>query len=430
MSTIPVLSPDSTLADTIFGYLQKDLASGELGEGLHFQSLPLADETLDTLLIDLPDWMVLDCRGTGAEALEFLGRLGKDPWLLSCGYVTIFDNANFLRSHPEVRRGNFIVGITADRLERALPRVVAILNQNRQFLFQRFISQDLSSTIAGTFLIENHPIDAFCHVNLVTNFLFNLNHIDEETRGLFATTLQELLMNGIEHGNCGVTFGEKTEWMAKGGSMMDLIEQRLQDPVIAARRVRFDYEITLDHSTYKITDEGEGFDWRKHITDEPPDLFATHGRGIILARNLTRALTYNDKGNQVRFEIVHQTDDVNAIPALFAEQEISEFAAGTTVFRQGETSDSLFYILTGAYDVLINEIVVATLHPEDLFLGEMSFLLQSRRTATIRCRTTGRLARISKASFMHAIREKPQYALFLAQLLARRIDKLNTQSQR
>jgi CRP-like cAMP-binding protein len=69
---------------------------------------------------------------------------------------------------------------------------------------------------------------------------------------------------------------------------------------------------------------------------------------------------------------------------------------------------------------------VSTLSEEDIFLGEMSFLLEHRRTATVRATTNGRLIKVSKRAFVEAIKRKPHYALLLARLLAQRIERINS----
>jgi CRP-like cAMP-binding protein len=98
---------------------------------------------------------------------------------------------------------------------------------------------------------------------------------------------------------------------------------------------------------------------------------------------------------------------------------------GTTVFRQGEPGDFLYYIAKGHFDVLVNDKRVARLSPDDIFMGEMSFLLNNRRSATVRATSDAVLIRISKKDFVEAIKQKPQYALFLSRLLAQRIARRN-----
>ena len=68
---------------------------------------------------------------------------------------------------------------------------------------------------------------------------------------------------------------------------------------------------------------------------------------------------------------------------------------------------------------------MTVLNQDDIFLGEMSFLLNNRRSASVKAVTNGALIRISKKEFVAGIKEKPHYSLFLARLLAQRIERLN-----
>ena len=79
-----------------------------------------------------------------------------------------------------------------------------------------------------------------------------------------------------------------------------------------------DYHIHDAYTTFRIEDQGAGFDWRKvpdHVTDTGK--LVLHGRGIVLCRAMTRNLRYNDKGNAIEFEFEHQKLVANTTPALF-----------------------------------------------------------------------------------------------------------------
>ncbi len=144
-----------------------------------------------------------------------------------------------------------------------------------------------------------------------------------------------------------------------------------------------------------------------------------------MTRKYTRNLTYNDKGNEATFEIEHAGDCANAVPALFDNMAPIAVKVGDVVFREGEDGDFLYYIVKGRYDVVLNGDVVAFLTADDIFMGEMSFLLNHRRSASVRAMTNGVLIRISKKDFVEAIKQRPQYALFLARLLAQRLKRRN-----
>lgn len=56
-----------------------------------------------------------------------------------------------------------------------------------------------------------------------------------------------------------------------------------------------------------------------------------------------------------------------------------------------------------------------------MFIGEMSFLLNDKRSATILSIGRGRLIKIPKAAFLGLIRKNPHYGIFLSKLLAQRL---------
>jgi hypothetical protein len=238
--------------------------------------------------------------------------------------------------------------------------------------------------------------------------------------------LHELIINAIEHGNCNISFKDKTDWLARDGDITDLIEQKCRDPLIAGRKIFLEYHIQKDFTTFKITDEGKGFDWRA-TQKQSFDLgeIELHGRGIALARSMTRNLKFNEKGTSIQFELEHQQLIANATPALFHNLETVKFTEGEVVFKQGDPSDFLYYVTQGSFEVMVDNALVSELTPDDIFVGEMSFLLNNRRSATVIAKTYSCLIRISKKEFVEGIKEKPHYSLLLARLLARRLARLN-----
>jgi len=102
--------------------------------------------------------------------------------------------------------------------------------------------------------------------------------------------LLELLVNGIEHGNLGITFNEKGE-LLKNGTWQAEIERRLNLKKYCHKKVRIEFKRTKKQIKFTIEDEGAGFDSDKYIAD-PPENGTTapstclHGRGIKLANQL------------------------------------------------------------------------------------------------------------------------------------------------
>ncbi len=80
---------------------------------------------------------------------------------------------------------------------------------------------------------------------------------------------------------------------------------------------------------------------------------------------------------------------------------------GETIVRQGETDLDVFFVVDGAYDVLISHFglepdYIRTLHAGDSF-GELGVLYDVPRTATVRCTTAGHVLRIPGQTFLDAL---------------------------
>ena len=63
-------------------------------------------------------------------------------------------------------------------------------------------------------------------------------------------------------------------------------------------------------------------------------------------------------------------------------------------------------------------------------MGEMSFLLNNRRSATVKAETYGRLIKISRKAFVSVVKKYPHYGIFLSKLLARKLVRANQMNAR
>jgi CheY-like chemotaxis protein len=418
------LAPLITTNRMLFERVQQLVAPSQLQITL----VSTVQDARDYLGLEMPDLAIVDFSDPALDAFELLDAIQKDPWLLHSTILAICGDDGSSERLEELRSSNIAICLAADDLERQLPKVLGIILQNKRILFQRAVGASLVPVIAGSYKLHNDTVEANCYVNLVCNYLFNANKIDDQGKMFVHVALTEMLLNGIEHGNCGITYDEKGAWLENGGAMSDLIQQKCEDPTVASKRVLFEYTITPAKSAFFIADEGPGFDWRKQQDAlSSGNLEELHGRGIRMTRKYTKNFRYNEKGNEVHFEIDHARDCTNTTPGLFENIEPLPIASGTTIFHEGETGDFLYYIVKGCYDVLVKNVKVSTLSPDDIFMGEMSFLLNNRRSATIRAATDGTLIRISKRDFVNAIKVKPHYALFLSRLLAQRVARRNAE---
>ena len=109
--------------------------------------------------------------------------------------------------------------------------------------------------------------------------------------------ISELLVNGVEHGNLGLTYEEKSQ-LALNDRWKSEIDRRCALPDNLTKRVRLSFQRTEDRITLRISDDGQGFAWRKYLELEPQRASDPNGRGIALARLLSfSSLHYEGCGN-------------------------------------------------------------------------------------------------------------------------------------
>jgi anti-sigma regulatory factor (Ser/Thr protein kinase) len=424
MKRIAVLSSDGALNQRIADYCEQIVGGPDSG----FDPVFLDDKAryIEFLNYELPEISICNLSDSEVDVAEVLEVIKADPWLHYGGIVGIHDRPDESELEKSLHNSNVINLIHVRTFDFAFPRVLRILNQNRQIIFQRDIQSQLLSNISGSFVMDNDPFDSKTYTNLVVNYLYNANYIDRDMKERLTVALMELLMNAIEHGNCKISHREKSAWLDSGNNIFDLIRKKNEDPKVSATKVYFRYRIAPQSSGFVVRDEGDGFDWRNRVKEINEENFMKlHGRGIMMAELYVNKLTFNNKGNEVRFEIEHQVNESNVVPQAFEAQDEVVFEDGQLVFTEGEESNFLYYIVSGRFQIISDDRVLSELTPDDIFLGEMSFLLNNQRSASVKAVGRGVLLKISKEAFVNAIKESPHYGIFLARLIAQRLARLN-----
>jgi anti-sigma regulatory factor (Ser/Thr protein kinase) len=382
------------------------------------------EAALEYFKYELPELSVINISDFRIDSVKIIEQTKDDPWLHFGGIIGVHLRKDTQKAEELMRNSNIISLIPRAEMIWGFFRVMKIVFQNHHFLFHRDVQQNLLKSISGTFLMENDPFVIRTYINMVTNFLYNAGYINQDKRDRLLVALFELLVNAVEHGNCRIGYDEKTQWLNEGKDALDLIREKLKDPVVAAKKVYFSYQIGAEKSTFTIRDDGTGFNWRARLEKKAPNL-EMHGHGIRMAGYYGENLRYNEAGNEVAFDMIHIAGDTEKVPGLFSKREPVTFGPGDIVITEGEESNYLYYIAAGNFDILAKGKKVSTLGPEDIFIGEMSFLLANKRSATVVSRSDSVLFKISKNEFMNVIKEKPHYGILLARLIAQRLDKLN-----
>lgn len=114
---------------------------------------------------------------------------------------------------------------------------------------------------------------------------------------------------------------------------------------------------------------------------------------------------------------------MSTILDLVKDREIKRFEAGQIVIQQGDEADRLYLMIEGAVEVLKDDVPVAKSSAPGAAFGELSALLRSDFTATVRA--------VKPSSFYiienprEFLQSSPGACMHVCELLARRLDALN-----
>ena len=249
------------------------------------------------------DIVVIDREMPGMNGLEVVSLMKNDPHLKNIPVImqTGSDKAEQIREGIDA---GVYYYLTKPIDEDVLSSVIsaAVRNISQQKLLNKELSHHKSSFGLIThckFVLRTIPEaeDLAC-------FLANCYPNPEKV----VTGIAELLINGIEHGNLGIGYDEKT-WLLKSGTWRDEALRRVDYPEHKDKYVEAIYKRQEDGFYLKIKDCGNGFDWRKYIKVDPSRAQENHGRGIAQAHSMSfDRVSYNEAGNEVTAFVNNESD--------------------------------------------------------------------------------------------------------------------------
>jgi anti-sigma regulatory factor (Ser/Thr protein kinase) len=385
-------------------------------------------EILEFLSYDLPEVVILNFSDPSIKVDRVVSQIQNDKWMMNFGIIGIYSGERtreekLLQKYKAV---NVLTLLDYNHIRSHILKNVQIIERNYQIIFAREFTRNLMDGASGSFLIDNDLLAAPLYAGMGATVLAQRGLINPDNKMHLQLALEELIVNAIEHGNCGISYKDKTEGMEMGLTVVDLVAEKCKDPMIRGKKVEFQWEIQNDKSIFIIKDEGKGFDVKAHFKKiAEQDALSLHGRGIKLASMFSHEVKYNSKGNQVTLTIKHEPVLEHEIPLGFSKEQVVKVKKGDIVLREEDPSDFLYYISSGQYSVFHNRKQVGSLSPQDIFMGEMSFLLNQKRSATIRADSDGKLIFLSRKAFVSVIRQYPHYGIFLSKLLAKRLVRSN-----
>ena len=99
-------------------------------------------------------------------------------------------------------------------------------------------------------------------------------------------------------------------------------------------------------------------------------------------------------------------------------------AAGSEVLHEGVRTGHLYILIEGRLEVIKGDAVVASVVEPGAVLGEMSVLLDTAHTATVRAAQDSTIYEIDDAAAF--LRKQPAAAILIARMLAQRLNVANT----
>lgn len=128
-----------------------------------------------------------------------------------------------------------------------------------------------------------------------------VKYISDSQLNMIRVALREAIMNAVEHGNLNISFEEKTQYMMQE-KYSELLFERNADPKYKDRSVDIRYSINSEYIEYRIKDCGDGFNVDKMHNTKPDEINGnnlTHGRGMMMIKNIFDEVEYISPGNEV-----------------------------------------------------------------------------------------------------------------------------------
>jgi len=110
----------------------------------------------------------------------------------------------------------------------------------------------------------------------------------------------------------------------------------------------------------------------------------------------------------------------NDLLSLSAQIKELDYEEDTTIIKQGDLGTSMYILVRGKANVIINGNIVATLGENDIF-GELAALDPEPRSATIKTIENSLVFRINSSVIYNLISEYPNVARGIIKILCERI---------
>ena len=148
--------------------------------------------------------------------------------------------------------------------------------------------------------------------------------------------------------------------------------------------------------------------------------------GVPQAGERSRSIASVPMFAQLAEEVSRSATMLDAGPwaALAASAQPAHVRAGEWLFRQGDPGDSLYVVLTGRLEVVVEESgeqKVIRVLGRGGSVGEIELLTESPRSASVRARRDSELLHVTREHFARLLEQRPDFATGLTRVLGRQL---------
>ena len=256
-------------------------------------------EALSCMHLSVPDLLITDLMMPEMDGLELVtevrDRFPQVPVIL----ITAHGSEALAVEALEKGAASYVPkGQMGSKLLDTARQVVAISGDDR--VYARLLER--MECAQADFELPNDPALVARFAEHVVWQVGAMRCCDATDRRRVAVALEETLLNALLHGNLELTSSEAQSVRAitLRGEVADLIAQRCELDIGRNRRIFARYELSREHVTFVIRDQGPGFDPRSvPAPGDPGSLERSEGRGLVLIRNFMDEVTFADSGRQI-----------------------------------------------------------------------------------------------------------------------------------
>ena len=166
------------------------------------------DEILEFLNYALPELVVINFSDPKINIEGIISHIKNDKWILNFGIIGLFSHdkdkeEDLLKKYKAI---NVLAQLDNYRLKTHLVKSIQIIEQNYQIIFQREFTKNLLEGASGSFTIENDFLAVPLYSGISATILAQRGLINPDSKMLLQLAVAELIVNAIEHGNCGISY--------------------------------------------------------------------------------------------------------------------------------------------------------------------------------------------------------------------------------